>query len=82
MDLDGFCARYPMAGRKLKAVCERHELSVRSVLPDDDPHCEFSAMFEDPAGDCGILVYVRTTHPTFCGYPPRHGPVWLSEEEL
>lgn len=94
MHLDEFEARCPAAAADLVRIAGGRERVV-SVLPDEDPHCEWSALCEDqpvtrdkrqlPGRRDRMAVYVRATHPSIedssnAGH--LFGSLWVWEDEL
>jgi hypothetical protein len=89
MRFDGFEKKYPRAAGELARMAGGRE-KVLSILPDDDCHCEWSALCEDQpvamsmhqiAGRRDrVAVYVRSSHPYFEEHPTASPWVW--EDEL
>jgi hypothetical protein len=93
MRLDEFEVRCPAAAADLVRIAGGRERVV-SILPDDDPHCDWSALCEDQPVPRGtqlagrrdqVAVYVRATHPSIddsSNAGRLFGSQWIWEDEL
>lgn len=94
MYLPEFEAKCPVVAADLVRIAGGRGRVV-SVLPDDDPHCEWSALCEDqpvprdvhqlPGRRDRVAVYVRATHPAIedsSNAGRLFGSQWVWEDEL
>ncbi len=89
MGLPEFERRMPRSAAELVRLAGGKG-NVLTILPDEDDHCEYSALCQDQPGPRGmqlpgrrdrIAMCVRGTHPSLEGQHIE-GTVWVWEDDL